>query len=83
MLAVFISYVLYLFIWLNVIETQLKREQYAIYLIAFGLALGQALWHIWLIRKRQRDDCFKAFRLNHWLGLTVFAGIAASYAAQL
>ena len=82
-LAVFISYVLYLFIWLNVIETQLKREQYAIYLIAFGLALGQALWHIWLIRKRQRDDCFKAFRLNHWLGLTVFAGIAASYAAQL
>jgi 4-hydroxybenzoate polyprenyltransferase len=28
-----------------------------------------------LIRRRQRDDCFKAFRLNHWLGLTVFVGI--------
>ena len=80
-LAVFISYVLYLFIWLNSIATQLKREQEAIYLIAFGLALGQALWHIWLIRKRQRDDCFKAFRLNHWLGFTVFAGVALSYAA--
>ena len=82
-LAVLISYVLYLFIWLNVIVAQLNRAQSAIYFIAFGLALAQAMWHIWLIRKRQRDDCFKAFRLNHWLGFTVFAGIAASYAAQL
>ena len=82
-LAVLVSYVLYLFIWLNVIEAQLNQAQKAIYLIAFGLALAQALWHVWLIRKRQRDDCFKAFRLNHWLGFTVFTGIAASYAAQL
>ena len=82
-LAVLVSYVLYLFIWLNVIVAQLNQAQAAIYFIAFGLALAQALWHIWLIRKRQRDDCFKAFRLNHWLGFTVFAGIAASYAAQL
>jgi 4-hydroxybenzoate polyprenyltransferase len=80
-LAVLVSYVLYLFIWLNVLLGQLNHGQSAIYLIAIGLALGQALWHIWLIRKRQRDDCFKAFRLNHWLGFTVFAGIALSYAA--
>ena len=82
-LAVLASYVLYLFIWLNVLSSQLNRAQEAIYLVALGLALAQALWHIWLIRKRQRDDCFKAFRLNHWLGFTVFAGIVASYAAQL
>lgn len=82
-LAVLLSYVLYLFIWLNVLLAQLNRAQAAIYLIAIGLALGQALWHVWLIRRRQRDDCFKAFRLNHWLGFTVFAGIVASYAAQL
>ena len=80
-LAVCVSYVLYLVIWLNVLLTHLNQRQSAIYLIAFGLALGQALWHIWLIRKRQRDDCFKAFRLNHWLGFTVFAGIALAYAA--
>ena len=80
-LAVFVSYVLYLVIWLNVLLSQLNHGKPAIYLIALGLALGQALWHIWLIRKRQRDDCFKAFRLNHWLGFTVFAGIALSYAA--
>ena len=80
-LAVFVSYVLYLVIWLNVLLSQLNHGKPAIYLIALGLALGQALWHIWLIRKRQRDDCFKAFTLNHWLGFTVFAGIALSYAA--
>ena len=82
-LAIFASYILYLFIWVNVLKAQLNSVQQAIYLIAIGLALAQALWHIWLIRKRQRDDCFKAFRLNHWLGLTVFAGIAGTYAAQL
>ena len=83
LLAVLTSYVLYLFIWLNVLLTQLNRAQAAIYLIAIGLALMQALWHVWLIRNRQRDDCFKAFRLNHWLAFTVFTGIAATYAAQL
>ena len=82
-LAVLLSYILYLFIWLNVLLVQLKSAQTALYLIAICLALGQALWHIWLIRKRQRDDCFKAFRLNHWVGFTVFAGIVSSYAAQL
>ena len=82
-LAIFASYVLYLFIWVGVLEAQLNKAQSAIYLIAIGLAFSQALWHIWLIRKRQRDNCFKAFRLNHWLGFTVFAGIAGTYAAQL
>ena len=82
-LAVLASYVLYLLTWLIVLNAQLNIEYKAMYLIAIGLALAQALWHIWLIRKRQRDDCFKAFRLNHWLGFTVFAGIAGTYAAQL
>ena len=82
-LAIFASYFLYLFIWVSVLKAQLNQAQAAIYLIAIGLAFSQALWHIWLIRKRQRDNCFKAFRLNHWLGFTVFAGIAGTYAAQL
>ena len=79
-LAVLACYVLYLLAWVNVLVAHINRAQAAIYLVAIGLAFGQASWHIWLIRKRQRDDCFKAFRLNHWLGFTVFAGIAASYA---
>ncbi|WP_295502896.1 4-hydroxybenzoate octaprenyltransferase [Limnohabitans sp. Rim8] len=43
-----------------------------------GAAL-QALWHVWLIKDRSREGCFKAFRLNHWVGLSVFAGLVLSY----
>ena len=77
--GVMISYLIFLSIWA---VTLIGRAQSAIFMIAIGVALLQALWHGWLIRKRQRDDCFKAFRLNHWLGFTVFAGIALSYAAR-
>jgi 4-hydroxybenzoate polyprenyltransferase len=45
--------------------------------LAIALAALQALWHWRLIRGRTREGCFKAFRLNHWLGFTVFLGIAA------
>ncbi len=43
-----------------------------------GIAAGavQAGWHFTLIRGRSREGCFKAFRLNHWLGFAVFAGVA-------
>jgi 4-hydroxybenzoate polyprenyltransferase len=50
--------------------------------LSLALASLQALWHFRLIRRRERDDCFKAFRLNHWLGATVFAGIALGYALR-
>ena len=54
----------------------------ALLLIAIVLALAQAVWHYTLIRQRSREGCFKAFRLNHWLGLTLFVGLAASYAVR-
>jgi len=39
----------------------------------------QAAWHFWLIKDRTRDGCFKAFRLNHWVGFAAFAGLSLSY----
>lgn len=36
-------------------------------------------WQQWLIRKRKREDCFRAFLNNNWSGLFVFAGVALSY----
>ncbi|MBK7502240.1 MAG: 4-hydroxybenzoate octaprenyltransferase [Polaromonas sp.] len=51
----------------------------AIYFIALAVASVLALWFIALIRERKREDCFKAFRLNHWLGFTVFAGVALNF----
>jgi 4-hydroxybenzoate polyprenyltransferase len=47
---------------------------------ALALATAQALWHGVLIKDRLREGCFRAFRLNHWLGATVFVGVAAGYA---
>lgn len=55
----------------------------AMFYIAIGLAFAQAVWHFTLIRTRTREGCFKAFRINHWLGCTVFAGIAGSYGVRL
>lgn len=46
------------------------------------LAAGQALWHLALIRGRAREACFKAFRLNHWLGAALFAGTAIDLLAR-
>ncbi|MEO7885666.1 MAG: 4-hydroxybenzoate octaprenyltransferase [Polaromonas sp.] len=77
--AVMLCYAIYLSIWAVALMDQ---AQPAIYFIAIGVAAVQALWHGWLIRKREREDCFKAFRLNHWLGFAVFAGIALSYLAM-
>lgn len=37
-----------------------------------------ALWHYTLIRGRSRDGCFRAFRLNHWLGFAVFVGVVSA-----
>jgi 4-hydroxybenzoate polyprenyltransferase len=44
-----------------------------------SLAVGSLLflWQQWLIRDREREACFHAFRNNQWFGLIVFAGIAA------
>jgi 4-hydroxybenzoate polyprenyltransferase len=38
----------------------------------------QAAWHYTLIRDRSREGCFRAFRLNHWVGFVVFAGVVAA-----
>lgn len=53
-------------------------EMFAFYLIATALGGAQVVWHHRLIRERQREGCFRAFRANHWLGGTLFAGAAVA-----
>jgi 4-hydroxybenzoate polyprenyltransferase len=53
-----------------------------VFLIGIACATAQALWHYALIRHRTREGCFKAFRVNHWLGATVFAGVALDLALR-
>jgi len=70
-------YAAYLSIWLWIGARQAPA---AILYVAFGLAAAQALWHYTLIRDRTREGCFTAFKQNHWLGATLFAGIALALA---
>ncbi len=53
-----------------------------IYQLGIGVAAAQALWHYTLIRRRTREGCFKAFRVNHWLGASVFMGVALDLALR-
>ena len=50
--------------------------------LALAVAAAQVVWHAWLIRDRSREGCFRAFRLNHWLGATLFAGVVLSLALR-
>lgn len=69
-------YLLFLGIWAVALAPYALGS---IFYVAMAAALAQAVWHFTLIRTRTREGCFKAFRINHWLGATVFAGIAGSY----
>jgi len=77
--VIMLCYLIYMAIWA---VTLVKYALGAMFYIALVLALVQVVWHYTLIRTRARAGCFKAFRLNHWLGFTLFAGIAASYALK-
>lgn len=76
--AVMLFYALFVLFWALAL---VKSGWNAIYYVAFAAMAAQVLWHHRLIRQRTRDGCFRAFRLNHWIGATLFAGIALGFAA--
>ena len=78
-LAVMLFYALYLGLWAWL---GLALGLGGWYVLGIAAAAGQALWHFTLIRTRTRDGCFKAFRLNHWLGFAVFAGVVVDLAVR-
>ena len=71
--AVMAFYATYLGIWAML---GVRIGLGAAYFAGLALAAAQAVWHFTLIRGRTREGCFRAFKQNHWLGCTVFAGIA-------
>jgi len=77
--AVMGSYALYLVVW-GVLGAQLGLRWP--YFAGLLVAAAIACWHYTLIRDRTREGCFRAFRLNHWLGFAVFAGVVAQFALR-
>lgn len=73
--AVLLFYSLYLVIWVVAVPAAVQGLGWW---IGVGAAVVQVVWHAVLIWSRTREGCFKAFRLNHWVGFAVFAGIVSS-----
>jgi 4-hydroxybenzoate polyprenyltransferase len=74
---VMLCYASSILVWAAVLASRISLIALGVSMIA---AAAQAGWHYTLIRDRTREGCLKAFRLNHWLGFTVFAGVVAGYA---
>jgi len=36
-------------------------------------------WQQWMIRRRERRSCFRAFMNNNWVGLVIFLGLVAHF----
>ena len=49
------------------------------YYMGLALATSVAIHHYFLIRQREKTNCFKAFLANNWFGFSVFMGLAAQY----
>ncbi|GAC1354507.1 MAG: 4-hydroxybenzoate octaprenyltransferase [Variovorax sp.] len=77
--VVMASYAAFLTLWELALAPQGLAWPFHVGIAAAAL---QAAWHWRLIRDRTRDGCFAAFRLNHWVGFAVFAGVVASFALR-
>ena len=77
--AIMVFYAAYLWIWAALLGAPARG---AWIWLGLAVAAAQVVWHFRLIRGRTREGCFKAFRLNHWLGFSVFAGLALSYSLR-
>jgi 4-hydroxybenzoate polyprenyltransferase len=54
----------------------------SVYFLCIGAAALLFAWQLWIMRKRDRDACFAAFRNNNWVGLALWVGIAMGYALK-
>ncbi len=52
------------------------------YDLGLGCAAGLMVHHYRLIRERGREECFKAFNGNNWVGGAIFSGILADFAIR-
>ncbi len=77
--AIVVFYLLFLGFWMVALAPLALG---AIFYIAIAVALVQVAWHWWLIRTRTREGCFRAFRMNHWVGFTLFVGVMGGYALR-
>ena len=74
--------VLYVLVFLALALVGQRAGLGAPYYAGLGVAVVLVAWEFWICRRRERGPCFRAFLHNHWVGLAIFAGIAADYALR-
>jgi 4-hydroxybenzoate polyprenyltransferase len=52
------------------------------YLAGLFVGAGCFLWQQWLIRNRDPEACFEAFKNNNYFGFAVFAGVLLEYTTR-
>ncbi len=77
--AVMACYVATLMI-LAVVGLYLQMNAY--YYVGLIAASCTTVYHYFLIKNRDRKNCFKAFLGNNWFGLWVFCGVILNYLTQ-
>jgi|TARA_B100000287_G_scaffold111330_1_gene103719 4-hydroxybenzoate polyprenyltransferase len=50
-----------------------------VYISSIFLVAILFLYHLYLVRHRRRQDCFKAFKHNNWVGICILLGIIFDY----
>ena len=72
--------VLYSVMFASLILVGVREALGAYYYAGLTLAAVLVAWEFNHAKSRARAACFKAFLHNNWVGLTIFAGIAAHFA---
>jgi 4-hydroxybenzoate polyprenyltransferase len=79
-LAVFICYIIMIALLVYIGNFMGFRK---FYFIGLGAALGFAIGQCQLIKTRDKQDCFRAFLFNNWIGLMIFLGLVAEYYSRM
>ena len=59
-----------------------RGHLHSVYFIGVGIAALLFVWQLWIMRRRERDACFAAFRGNNWVGLALWLGMVLAYALK-
>jgi len=52
------------------------------YATGWGVAALLSAWQLWLARSREAPDCFRAFRVSHYVGMALWLGMALDFATR-
>ncbi len=59
-----------------------RGHLHGVYFAGVGIATGLFTWQLWVMRRREREACFAAFRNNNLVGLALWLGIVFGYALK-